>query len=115
LPIVWRVGRAGLIASWIGVALGVLAVLAVATWVLLWSDSDKVAAALVAVFGIVVAVALWRVGIYPDATANDGGLVIRNPQETVRVPWEDLVDATAGFDGVTITRLSQPPARIWAV
>ncbi|WP_426594404.1 DUF3592 domain-containing protein [Cellulomonas sp. McL0617] len=115
LPIIWRVGRAGLIASRIGVALGTLALVAVATWVLIWPDADRFAAALVGVFSAFVVVALWRVGIHPRLTASDIGLSIQNPFEGVTVPWNDVVETTAGFDGITVTRLSAPPTTIWAV
>jgi hypothetical protein len=115
LPIVWRVGRAGRIASRTGVALSALTILGVATWVVGWPDADKLAAALVAAFGLVLALMLWRAGIHPSVAATEAGLVIRNPLETVTVPWEDLVEAAAGFDGVRIGRLSAPPTTIWAV
>jgi hypothetical protein len=115
LPIVWRVGRAGLAASRVGAVVGVLAVVGAATWGFAWPDADRLAAALVAALGLCLTLTAWRVGVHPSVAATETGLVIRNPLETVAIPWADLVEASAGFDGITISRLSATPTTIWAV
>lgn len=114
LPMVWRVGRAGQILSWLGITVSALIIL-VATSSFAEPDTDRTGPAIATAFGIVVALTLWRAGIHPSVTATDVGVVIRNPLETVTVPWDDLVQAQAGHAGVTISRLSAPPATIWAV
>ena len=105
----------GLAASRLGTAVGTLASVEAVAWAFAWPDADRLAAALVAALGLCVALMVWRVGIHPSLAATETGLVIRNPLETVRVPWADLVEASAGFDGITISRLSAPPTTIWAV
>ncbi len=115
LPIVWRVGGAGLAAGRAGFALGSLVLVAITAWAFMWPDADRVAAALVAAFSLLLIALAWLSAIRPSVTASDIGLTIRNPLETVVVSWDELVGAVAGFDGITITRLRAPPATIWAV
>lgn len=115
LPILWRVGRAGLTTARAGVAVSSVVIITVTAWVLLWPDADTMAAGLVAAGGVVTAVACWRAAIHPSVEANEHGLVVRNPMETQTISWDDVVDATAGFDGVTVRLRSGRATTIWAV
>jgi hypothetical protein len=115
LPIVWRVGRAGLTIAWTSVAASALVILVVTAWVLLWPDADKADGGIVAApFALTIAL-LWRAAIHPSAEATEHGLIVHNPLETVTISWNDVVDATAGYDGVTIRRRGGRPTTIWAV
>lgn len=115
LPAVWRVSRAGRIVSWIGVSLSAMAILGVTKWVLVSANADKVTAALVAAVSIFVALMSWRAGIHPSVVATEDGLVVHNPLGTTTIAWRDIVEVSAGFGGVTISRLSAPPTAAWAV
>ncbi|HEY0117952.1 MAG TPA: hypothetical protein VGC04_04145 [Cellulomonas sp.] len=115
LPIVWRVGRAGLAAAWTGVTVCVLAILAVVTWVLVRPDADKGSASIGAALAALIVVMLWRSAIHPSAEATEHSLVVRNPLQTVTICWDDVVDATAGYYGVTVRQRGGRPTTIWAV
>lgn len=111
----WRVSPAGLLASQIAMVATGIAIAAVTTWVLVSPEADRLAAVLVAAFGIVIGLVLWRTAIHPGVVATEDLLVIRNPLETVTFRWPDIVEVVPGFDGVTVTSISSPPKAAWAV
>lgn len=115
LPIVWRVSRAGLVASRVGITVAAIAVLALTTWVLASSSADLAGAIAGGSFAAFLAVMLWRTGIHPAVLATEDALVIRNPLGAVSISWPDIVEVSAGFDGVTVMSVSAPPTAAWAV
>jgi len=115
LPVVWRVGSAGLIAAMTGVTLGMVAAVGAVAWVVLWAGADRTAGALVAVGGVATAVLLGRVGVRPRLEATVDGVLVHNPWSAVEIPWGDIRAATPGFDGIVIARRGAPPVVVWAV
>ncbi|MEP7762371.1 PH domain-containing protein [Sanguibacter sp. 25GB23B1] len=112
---IWRVGRPGLILSRIGIAVSAVTILALLAWLPLTPDADRVQAGGVIVLCLTVGLGLWRTGIRPSVAATETGLTITNPLRSVTVDWVDIVRVSADFDGITVHRLSAPPAVIWAV
>lgn len=115
LPIVWRVSRTGLVAARVLIAASGTAILALMAWVLIDPKAHRLAAGLVATFAAGLVLVVWRSALHPRLVAEETGIVVRNPTSTRRVPWTDVVEVYPGFDGVTVTSTSGPPAIAWAV
>lgn len=115
LPIVWRVSRAGLVASWAGITVAAITVLALTTLVLTSNEADLAGVLAGGGFAIFLGLLLWRTGVYPAVIATERTLIIRNPHATVTIRWPDIVEVAAGFDGVTVMSVSALTTAAWAV
>lgn len=115
LPVVWRVGRPALLVARVGTGLSLAAIAAVTAWVLWWPDADRTAAALAAAVDLVFVVLLWRMGLHPSLEATAAGLTVRNPLQTVEIPWAEVRETIPGYDGIRITRYGRPSVTVWAV
>jgi hypothetical protein len=111
---VWRPALGARMVSWVIILVaGLLAVSALATAV--GADLPLGGALVVVAVNAVVAVAAWRWGSYPLVGASDAGLTVRNPLQTIVVPWDDLTGARASSLGLTVGRTSGEPVVAWAV
>jgi hypothetical protein len=111
---VWRPAIGARLAGWvIAGAAALLAVGAVATAI--GGGIPLVGAAVVVAVNAVVAVAAWRWGSYPLVAAGEAGLTIRNPLQTVVIPWDDITGARATSLGLTVARASGDQVVAWAV
>jgi hypothetical protein len=60
----------------------------------------------------------WRRGdraLTPFIAVRSEGIEIRNPHARQMVPWDDIVDITPGYFGLTIRRRTGPDVVAWAV
>jgi hypothetical protein len=111
---VWRPSLGARMAGWVIAAVGgLLALSALATAV--GGDVPLGGALVVVLVNAVVAVAAWRWGSYPLLGASEAGLTVRNPLQTIVIPWDDITGARASSLGLTVGRASGEPVVAWAV
>ena len=65
--------------------------------------------------GIALVLSSWRFGLYPNVTATDNGLTVRNPFGTSHVPWNDVVSVSPGYSGLVIVRTNGEAVTVSAV
>ncbi len=119
MPKVWGPTRPALAAAWVLVAVGVVsAAVGVVAGVVQALQGDigalGVGLTYAALFGLMFGVSGWRFGLRPRITAETEGVMVRNPGQETFVPWDDIVDASAGYSGITI-KTANGELTAWAV
>jgi hypothetical protein len=119
LPQVWGPTRPALAAAWVLVAVGAAAAVVGVVAGLVQAVRGDIGAlgvglAYAAMFGLMFGVSGWRFGLRPRITADAEGVRVRNPGQETFLPWHDILDASAGYSGITI-KTPNGELTAWAV
>jgi len=102
---VWRCSRSSLTLGWFGVgALGITVVVSIA-----------VGAAAAVVPAVLAAAVVYSAVLRPRVVLAGARLHVVNPWRSITIRWDDVLDANAGFGGVSIMLRSGAVVTAWAV
>jgi hypothetical protein len=114
-PTIWRVSRAGRMAGWALVGVGVLGG-AIGLFAVFTASSQYWWAAAPVTIGLALVAAYgYRGGVVPSIEATEQEINIRNPLGRRKIPWSDVVEVSPSAWGLRITLRDGTSPVGWAV
>ena len=98
----------------VGLALGTFMLAGVALGRAGDLDAGGVAMAM-AIFGLAPLLTAWRMGLHPCIAVSADELIVTNPVRRIRLPLEEVADASPGYGGITIRLTNGRVVTAWAV